>query len=87
MGELRMAKASLHVKRHLTSRELGTIQVALDALLATPAPALTAECYALYVGDGGIISDDEIKALIYELSQARKVKICRSKTSVDRALV
>ena len=84
MAKLHMAKASLRVKRRLSPREVETIRFALDVLVHTPAPALSAEAYAMYVGDCGVLSDDELRALVYELGVARKVKLWGPTTSVDR---
>lgn len=73
--------ASLVVKRQLTRRELVTIAVALAQLRLTPAPQLSVDLYAQYVDADGIEPDVAIAALIEELLSARKVKVCRSKTS------
>lgn len=80
MPELRMAKASMHVKRHLTARELSTLRVALEVLLETSVERLDQATFAAHAADDGIAGDAEIRALIHELSIARKVKVCRTKT-------
>jgi len=74
-----MARASLHVKRHLQPRELATIAVALTYLRADDEPFPLEATVAQYCGDDGLLSDEAIDALVLELTTARKVKVCRTK--------
>lgn len=76
---LQMAKASLHVKRHLTRREIGTIALALELLRRTPVDEIQADMRVEILGAEPIESDDAMAMLIRELFTARKVKVCRSK--------
>lgn len=76
---LKFAKASLHVTRHLTEREQQTIAVALEHLAQTPVSVQLDELRACFAAMGELISDNEMRALAYELSRARKVKVCRTK--------
>jgi hypothetical protein len=76
---LRMATATLHVKRHLTERELTTLGVALEWLARAPASPEIDELMTMFPTDAALISDADMKALAFELTRARKVKVCRSK--------
>src|SRR5206468_1031924 len=76
---LEMAKASLHVKRHLQRRELTTLAVALEVLARAQASAKLDEVRALFGVDGELLSDQEMRSLAFELTRARKVKVCRTK--------
>lgn len=76
---LEMAKASLHVKRQLTKRELCTIAVALEVLSRSKANAALQDARLAVALDEALLADQEIRALAHELTTARKVKLCRSK--------
>lgn len=75
----RMAKASLHVKRHLSLRERSTIAVALELLARVPASADLMDVRLAVATDDVLLDDSEMRALAHELTTARKVKVCRSK--------
>lgn len=78
---LEMAKASLHVKRQLTKRERSTIAVALEVLARSKADTALQDARLAVAFDEVLLTDREIRALAHELTTARKVKVCRSKTS------
>lgn len=76
----KLPPASIHVKRHLSKRELRTIATALELLRVTPAGDLL-DSIALHVdGDRELLEDDEIRLLAGELLRARKIKVCRTKS-------
>lgn len=75
------APASIHVKRHLSRRELSTIAVALHMLATFSHGHALDEVRALVDSDEGLMSNEAIVALASELIHARKVKVCRSKRS------
>lgn len=78
-----MAKASLHVKRHLSPRERNSIALGLALLANTRGSDHIDELRAAYTTDAGIDDDDALRALATEIITARKVKVCRSKTSAE----
>jgi hypothetical protein len=78
---LRMAKASVHVKRHLSERERSTIAVALELLARSPDGEALDEIVRAVGTEDAILSDAEMRSLLVELTTARKVKVCRSKIS------
>lgn len=73
-----MAKASIDTMRSLTPRELDTILVALQLLREADTVAVeNARRWSDHPG-AAILCDLDIETLRYELSQARKVSVCRS---------
>lgn len=78
---LRMAKASVHVKRHLESRERATIAAALEHFTTALSIEQQLELLAPYHDEAMPLSPAEAHELGREIITARKVKVCRSKTS------
>lgn len=76
---LRMAKASLHVKRHLEPSERATIAAALEHFTIALSIEQQLELLAPYHDDAMPLSPDDARALAKEIITARKVKVCRSK--------
>jgi hypothetical protein len=74
-----MARASVHVKRHLKPRELATIAVALEMLARADAGCSLDDARADLAVTDALLGDNEMRALAYELTRARKVKVCRTK--------
>lgn len=73
--------ASLHVKRHLSPAELFAIAAGLELLVMLP-PSEQLDAIRSMFSDGHALpSDDKLRALAHEILHARKVKVCRSKTS------
>lgn len=77
----RLAKASLHVKRNLSVEERATIAVALELLARHPADDELSDVRCVIGNGETLLSDANMRALGHELYCARKVKVCRSKTS------
>lgn len=73
------APASVHVKRQLTARERAAIAVGLELLADEPPSAELEERLAAAGDVGGLLRDDDLRALAQEIVSARKVKVCRSK--------
>lgn len=73
--------ASVHIKRHLSDRERATIAAALAHFTRTLTIEEQIGELAPYAGDELPLAEDEALALGRELVSARKVKVCRSKTS------
>lgn len=78
---LKLPSASVHVKRHLTVRELSTIAVALELLAQAPDGEKLEDIVVSVATDNALLSDEEMRALSFELTRARKVKVCRTKQS------
>jgi hypothetical protein len=76
---IKLPPASHHVKRHLQPRELATIALALELLARQHASAQLDELRAGLSVDCDLLSDDDMRALAFELTRARKVKVCRTK--------
>ncbi len=79
MPALRMAKASIHMRRRLQPNEVYSIAVALELLVREPASARLQDIRVAIGSGEALISDERLRALSQELIRARKVKVCRTK--------
>lgn len=78
MPDLKMAKAVIIVRRTLTPRELATIRFALCVLEQVPPRAGVLDELSDELDGEPLLSDVDIRSLVYELSLCEKVKVCRS---------
>lgn len=76
---LRMAKASVHVKRHLLDAERANMCAALEYFDYALSFEQKLDVIAKYAPDHEPLTAAEAAALIHEIKTARKVKVCRSK--------
>lgn len=76
---LKLAPASRHVKRHLTPLERSTIAVALELLARAPDSPELRDVVLSIGSEDALLTDEQMRALAFEVTRARKVKVCRTK--------
>lgn len=75
----KLAGASVHVKRHLSPLERSTIAVALELLARSPDSPELRDVVLSSGSVDALLTDAQMRALAFELTRARKVKVCRTK--------
>ena len=74
-----MAKANLTPRRTMSTREVGTIRVALLSLATLQTEAIAEDVVAAHVGADGLLSDIDMVNLVDELIGAGEVTVCRAR--------